>query len=1225
MVRTPFFVTEPSMRDLFKLALVCAALALPTASRAGTSYNFPANTIIIPTNAAWQDDCGAVSAYGLVYDVLRANSWLDANGYGHITIYYIISDTKASPNRCLPTNLDTQPAGVAVMPSSGTCTGSCLTDSSWNDGCDITVTNSTGTPVKTLTFGAGTMTAGTTSSFNTTAKSNVSPRFSSRTINSSVTTVRYSGGPFVITGSDVTTFQNLMKGTIIAKDSQNNNIDFSIFRTFNASGTEKQPGVGDACTLATDNFVWIHQAQAAFTATIDKSFTQTPPRLALLAHDKNNTSGTNSGAPAGVVDGILEAYLDDAGLKFTGAGGCPSDGVNIANAAKCPTGAVNGQIYDLFDIQDLASSNSTTHTGIYKLDASNSPKYTMLWTPHWRLGSGTTPSAEESSALATVSSFLDGVNGASGLMGECAAISSYEGGSFAPSPSTLRLQTCAGTSSCTGTGTYQITATSTAPGFGGYYPNCSDVSVAANSSTNCAYYNVPSDPFAQIGEYLWAERYGTVGDFKPTAGYIYKPGVTPLVSKISGLGSRSHLTSYSLMYSSGEIDEDFATRNVKDNTSGKGNILYMGGHDQSAEVAGTKVVLETLLQLGFTTVVPPTSTFEVSRASPIVATISSQTAIVQGTFESVTPATTAKTVTTAADTASFIFPAVYGHMRARTAASVSTTASTFSSGTVLFDAANGIPLSTYTGCSSPFAGSCRSIFTTTATPSTTTGIALHPSRVMVDESNAATLGPLMVSGFTTAQAQAFIDRILAGVPNGAGGYTSKLGGVDRSTVAVVGASNVVSTTRPTMVYFGATDGMLHAVCGSVTGACDSLGRELWAFIPRTNLPYLRLNTARVDGSVRVFDAFGDFSGSGTKSFRTLLAFQTGWGDPTTSGKTPSVIEMDVTDPTNPTVVFEYTIPNPSSRGTNELGVGLTLGEGSVAISGTNTPVLFAETNNGGTAGAGATVIAINASTGAQIWKFGYTYPNPRTGGDSAVPATGIPGGAVPVDKTGQGLVTDVIFGDLYGDLWELDPATGASRYTNTGPVNKALFSFSTDYHAIGTPPAVYSNGGVQYAAFVSGGYADDSDTTWGSATQYLISVNLNTPTANATVNEASAATYVPIKVTLGAGEKGFAQALVVGSQLFVTTDNSDINSSTYGTTGTNTGHVYSYDVGSGTSGTTVVVAGGAGSIANSSTTLYAASSAAEQQLSTGATSATGTSPFAIASTKVTRALWLRTQ
>ena len=74
----------------------------------------------MPTSASYQDNCGAVSD-GLVYDVLRANTWLGANGYTPITVHYAYSDTKGSPNRCLPTDRDAPPT----------------VDPAWNDGCDF--------------------------------------------------------------------------------------------------------------------------------------------------------------------------------------------------------------------------------------------------------------------------------------------------------------------------------------------------------------------------------------------------------------------------------------------------------------------------------------------------------------------------------------------------------------------------------------------------------------------------------------------------------------------------------------------------------------------------------------------------------------------------------------------------------------------------------------------------------------------------------------------------------------------------------------------------------------------------------------------------------------------------------------------------------------------------------------------------------------------------------
>src|SRR5262249_32343734 len=153
--------------------------------------------------------------------------------------------------------------------------------------------------------------------------------------------------------------------------------------------------------------------------------------------------------------------------------------------------------------------------------------------------------------------------------------------------------------------------------------------------------------------------------------------------------------------------------------------------------------------------------------------------------------------------------------------------------------------------------------------------------------------------------------------------------------------------------------MLHAVCASLNGGCTALGEELWAFVPRVNLPNLRLNTARIDGSPHAIDVVGDFStgtGLGTKAYHTVLVFQTGTGDATTGGATypttPAVYALDITDPFNPKVLFEYTTPalTPAASHLYEIGVGVTIAAGTVSIAGNNHIVAYAETNNGGTAG-----------------------------------------------------------------------------------------------------------------------------------------------------------------------------------------------------------------------------------------------------------------------------------
>ena len=614
---------------------------------------------------------------------------------------------------------------------------------------------------------------------------------------------------------------------------------------------------------------------------------------------------------------------------------------------------------------------------------------------------------------------------------------------------------------------------------------------------------------------------------------------------------------------------------------------------------------------------------EVSRASPVVATIGAQTSLVQGTYESPTGLATA--LTNAASITTWTFPWIKGHVRARIASPVTSTS--FSSGTVQFDAATAgnIP-TTLTTCSAPYTGACRAIFTNTnitAANGTTFGSALGVTTLDYSNSGTSTtIGSKIVTGLTGTDYSNIIKKI----------QQATLGGVDRSTVAVIGSSTFAgSGTRPSIAYFGGLDGMLHAVCASTGGttatvganACPSLGKELWAFLPRVELPLLAGNVGRIDGSVRVTDVFGDFTsgtGTGTRSWRTILTFQTGFG----IGTTPAVYALDVTDPNSPSLLWEVTAPG-TTPGTVDVGTGLTMTAGPTLISGRTTNLMVAETNNGGTLAAttaGVTATAIEAETGNRIWQFAYAYPMPpRTiAADLPMALIGIPGGAVGVDLSGYGYYTDFVMGDLYGNLWLLNASTGASRHGTNTP----LFSFTTNKMPIGAPPAVYSDGTSQFAAFASGGYADPTSTAWTTTGQRIIAVKMQYTTGS--LNQTSSTSYVPVNQPfsgVASSDKAYAQALIVGTQLLITSDSADVNLSTYGTTGAATGHLTTVDL-TGVATTTVMtmtpVANGAGSVVNNpgGTEIYGA-----YQL--GSTNgSTGTKIDLTSAPKATRNLWLRT-
>jgi hypothetical protein len=630
---------------------------------------------------------------------------------------------------------------------------------------------------------------------------------------------------------------------------------------------------------------------------------------------------------------------------------------------------------------------------------------------------------------------------------------------------------------------------------------------------------------------------------------------------------------------------------------------------------------------------------ETSRASPIVTDVTPgygggpQTTVVQGSFEKTSG--TAPTITTTASVATWTFPFVPGHMRARLASTITTTASSFSGTTctaantpagcsVVFDAgATGkIPAASAT-CASP-TGSCRYVFTNT-NAAATNGTTFRPTvqQLLKDDTNSgrvADIGGLIaptsvVSGIGNTEWKAIINKVLAG----------KLGGVDRSTIAIENPSTVAgSATRPVIGYFGARDGMLHAVCMSTpsSGACSGvpLGTELWAFVPRVQLPLIRNNTARIDGSVRVVDAFGDFtnsSGTGQRSWKTVVVFQTGYG----LNATPAVYALDVTDPGAPTLLWETTAP--ASPGSAELGTGLNVVAGPTTIGGRLTNLAVVQTNNGGSGGPGVVTTALSLETGEKIWQFSYIYPTiPR--GDTAetpVPATGIPGGAVGIDLDGIGEYSDFVFGDLYGNFWRVDAATGVSRNGATTP----RFSFSGNRHPIGVPPAIYENGGQQYAVFATGGYTDHANVgLWNTPEQFVIAIKLNSASGTSVDETANACSTCDLafKATT-TGQYAFSQALVVGTQVFLTTDSTDVNSINYGTQA-NTGSVRSINLADGTS-TTAVINAGASSLANSATTLYSSAGQKQQQMSTAATGTVGARVDLNAFSSITRLLWLRAE
>jgi len=658
-----------------------------------------------------------------------------------------------------------------------------------------------------------------------------------------------------------------------------------------------------------------------------------------------------------------------------------------------------------------------------------------------------------------------------------------------------------------------------------------------------------------------------------------------------------------------------------------GIVLYVGGNQLSNSATSLRIVLGSLIANPDETVSTTPVDTEVSRSTPIVLTIDGVTSVYQGTYVNQNPPPSVTKAVTSATLSRFKFPYLTGHLRQIPIDAYQTTRRTFATiaASATFDAADNIPTVNPAGCSTKFNGSCRTVFTTSV------GGRL-PDHLDFTTGNVATLGPIMAPNLTTAEQQTLISRVLAGYPNGSGGYIPKLGGIDRSTVAVIPESPIAGGARPTMAYVGATDGMLHAICVTTGNGCDRPGRELWAYIPRKVLANLRTNVVPIQGSPRVIDAYGDFYNTNTKVWRTVLIFQMGSGSMNNLATTPAVYAIDITKPNQPRVLWEYSVSTVTSRSEYELGVGLTVTAGAVDMGGNVTNYLvFAQTNNGGTAGAASVTTAINLENGAKVWQHNALYPAPRTNNDEPLPLSGVPGGAVAIDKNGNGKYSDVVLGTLYGTVWQLDAATGISRHGATTP----LFRTSTDYHPIGVPAAIYSKNGTQYAAFATGGYYDTATSLWNGVNvspkplQYGFSVTMSRTVVGGTpLNENSGGTDVPIKQNFAQDVAGFAQPIVVGNEVFFVGDSTNINVFEYGTTGSTTGLAYRYDFGTNTAGSTpAAVSGGAASLGNSGVIMLSGTGTQGERLGTNAAGTTGTavSQVATATTKLLRKLWLRTE
>jgi outer membrane protein assembly factor BamB len=600
---------------------------------------------------------------------------------------------------------------------------------------------------------------------------------------------------------------------------------------------------------------------------------------------------------------------------------------------------------------------------------------------------------------------------------------------------------------------------------------------------------------------------------------------------------------------------------------------------------------------------------EVSRSAPIIALVDDLETQYAGTFETQFPPESAPTFAGAADADDFEFPHVKGHMRALDLSALPEGETTYDDaddvpGLVLFDVATLLPdhdvETSGSGCAfgetQMETNQCRRIFTNVGT-----------TRTPITVGNLTTLQPMLGSGFTTDEATTLISRIHAGRLNGTS-YEPALGGVDRSTLAVIEPSPVIAEggNRATVMYFGGLDGMLHAVCADAGPGCPSVGTELWAFLPASELGKVATNTTRIDGSPKVADIFD----SNIKAMRTVLVFQTGNQSPS------AVYALDITDPTDPEILWEHTTD----------GAGGTVSMGWVSVLAQIKPVTFVQSAlSEATSPNGFVVTALDTDDGDVLWTSdNFVYAS------SEIPVSGVPGGVTLIPNGSGDQIESILAAGLDGNVWLLSADDGENRIAGGEPLFKmANGSTAIDYRPIGSAPTLYrslDDPSQLHALVATGGFADWNEKLleWSpsDAEQFAFGFPISEETV---VSFDDLDDLDDIYIELGAGNRAFSSAVVAGNELFITTDSENINSTEFGSASADTGRLYRASLSGEIATSYVVIRSGAAAIDFSMTTNTAIASgggSVEKEVVDGFSEVglgTETAPSSVAS----RRLWLR--
>ncbi|HWE26661.1 MAG TPA: hypothetical protein VHB97_01610 [Polyangia bacterium] len=718
--------------------------------------------------------------------------------------------------------------------------------------------------------------------------------------------------------------------------------------------------------------------------------------------------------------------------------------------------------------------------------------FSILWAPHWE-GDYTITTSQRDAVIQKITAFIDAGHP---FVAQCAAVATLEGAapvgtSYGIEPATSYGHLIINASGATvGLRTNQLGQPS--------FPTGGDAIEINRSAT----VNAWTDPLTQVGDYPLAINTSSwTFDWTPQPGHSYQPYIKSYVQ-------------------SRNAQLQIETVGHKDGDSNKGLVIYLGGHaygSQGSSCSGScttfaqynfvgleRLVLNSLIFLGQV----PTSS-EQTRSAPVVFTDpkSGVQTTYLGTYVQQSAPSTA-------------YPPWTGHFREFSQSALSgTNVAAFNTVPANWDASDKIKIQA--------SSDSRTIFTAVPQSGKLTQIAFTTGNLTALQAT--------VPALTTTE----VTQIRQGM----------LGGVDHSIPAIIQPSGIAGLpTRPTVAYFGALDGMIHAVQVASNGAATgySNGQELWAFIPPSQLAKTVAETGGVDGSPSVGDAFiVDPTGNGTsRAWRTLLAIPDG----NYAGGTLDVI--DVTDPLNPKYLWT------ASDTANVNGKSYVLGRAQgAAISPvmTTAGVKFAyfvvTDNTNGTWGNGFNLYALDAGDGTVLWRTNKTYANDTTHND-------VPGTVAVIDDVGDGGPVDkVYFGDLEGKVWQVGAGDGASATAVFDAAATYLPATSVSY-PIESGITLYRDPTNTHLSAL--GVTSGADWVPSTTLSRVFKIDLGaTPTPVTTT-----------LATLGAGERVYAVPTIAGNAAYFITSLGGLQSA-IGNAFTATGNLIRVDFGSTPSVTTL--------------------------------------------------------